>query len=289
MTFRFLLAEGITSVRRVAAASAIGAALTGIALAIVGGFALLALAYRADLSTARASATVEVFLADGIDSARATNVAAEITGFPLVRNARVRTRAEALRLFGSGMSGDTAVFNGDLPLPTTIQVELEENNVSIAAVENLGAKLREVRGVDDVAFPSELVRVVDERSESFVRIAVVIGIALSLSVIGVIANTAQLTVVSRRSVIRTMRLLGAESRWVMAPFVIQGFLIGLAGGILAALALYGAWLMFPPLEAMLRMGRLTLFPLIFPVAGALLGSLGALLASGYYLRQNRTA
>jgi cell division transport system permease protein len=286
MTFRFLLAEGITSLRRVAAASTIGAGLTGIALAIVGGFALLALAYRSDLAAARASATVEVFLADGIASRRAQTVADEITGFPLVRSARVRSREEALRLFGSGLGNDTA-FKDDLPLPTTIQVELEEQSQSVA--ETLGKKLRGIPDVEDVAFPSELVRVVDERSNSFVKIAIVIGIALSASVIGVVANTAQLTVVSRRSVIRTMRLLGAERRWVLAPFVIQGFLIGLAGGTLAALALYGMWLLFPPLEVMLRTGELRLFPLIFPAAGALLGSLGAAMASGYYLRRNRTA
>lgn len=289
MRFRFLLSEGITSLRRVAAASAIGAALTGIALAIVGGFALLAIAYRADLDAARASATVEVFLDDGIDARRSESIAAEITGFPLVRTARLRSRAEALELFGSGLNGDTAAFRDDLPLPATIQVELEEQGQSVAAVETLGRKLREIQDVEDVAFPSELVRIVDERSTSFVKIAVAIGLVLSLSVIGVIANTAQLTVVSRRSVIRTMRLLGAERRWVLAPFVIQGFLIGLAGGTLAALALYGARFLFPPLETMLRNGKMAFFPLLFPAAGALLGSAGAALASGYYLRQNRTA
>lgn len=287
MTFRFLLAEGITSLKRVAAASAIGALLTGIALAIVGGLALIALAYRSDLASARASAAVEVFLDDGIDQRRASTIAAEITGFPLVHRARVRTREEALELFGFGMSDDTSLLNSDLPIPTTIQVELEEQGQSMRGIEELGVKLRGIGGVDDVAFPSELVRIIDERSGSFAKIALAIGIALSVSVIGVIANTAQLTVVSRRSVIRTMRLLGAESRWVLAPFVVQGFLIGLAGGLLAALVLYGAWLLFPTLEGMLKGSELTIFPLIFPAAGAILGSLGAALASGFYLRQHR--
>jgi cell division transport system permease protein len=287
MTFRFLIAEGLASVRRVAAASTIGAALTGVALAIVGGFALLALAYRADLSAARASAAVEVFLRDGVDSARAANVAGEMTSFPLIRSARVRSREEALQLFGAGMGDDTTIVGDDLPLPTTIQLELEESARSVAGMEALGARLREINDVEDVAFPSELVRLVDERSAIFLRIAITIGVALSLSVIGVVANTAQLTVVTQRSVIRTMRLLGAETRWVLAPFIIQGFLIGLAGGLVAALLLYGAWLLIPDLEGALERDAVRFLPLLFPIAGALLGSLGALLASGYYLRRNR--
>lgn len=287
MTFRFLIAEGLASVRRVAAASTIGAALTGVALAIVGGFALLALAYRADLSAARASAAVEVFLRDGVDSARAANVAGEMTSFPLIRSARVRSREEALQLFGAGMGEDTTILGDDLPLPTTIQLELEESARSVAGMEALGARLREINDVEDVAFPSELVRLVDERSAIFLRIAIAIGVALSLSVIGVVANTAQLTVVTQRPVIRTMRLLGAETRWVLAPFIIQGFLIGLAGGLVAALLLYGAWLLIPDLEGGLERDAIRFIPLLFPIAGALLGSLGALLASGYYLRRNR--
>lgn len=280
MTFRFLLAEGIASIRRVPAASAIGAALTGVALAIVGGFVLLALAYRAELEAASASASVEVFLRDGIDSNRAAAVAGEMVGFPGVISSRVRPREETLALFSVGMTGDTAILNRDLPIPTTIQVELDQQAKSAARVEELLARLMQVRDVEDVAFPGELMVLIDERSETFLRIALIIGATLSLCVIGIVANTAQLTVVTRRSVIRTMRLLGAEARWVLAPFVIQGFLIGLAGGLLASLLLYGALLTIPGLEMLLRGGDLRLLPLLFPLAGAILGGLGAALASG---------
>jgi cell division transport system permease protein len=133
--------------------------------------------------------------------------------------------------------------------------------------------------VEDVAFPGELMELIDERSEIFMRIALVIGATLSLCVIGIVANTAQLTVVTRRSVIRTMRLLGAEARWVLAPFVIQGLLIGLAGGLLASLLLYGSLLSIPGLDMLLRSGDLGLLPLLFPLAGTILGGLGAALAS----------
>ncbi|MEO5928870.1 MAG: permease-like cell division protein FtsX [Candidatus Kapaibacterium sp.] len=285
MTFGVLLAEGITSIRRVAGASAIGALMTGVALAIVGGFTLMALAYRADLEAARASATVEVFLNDGIDSARGAAVAAEITGFPAVESARVRSRAEAMRLFGEGMSGDGSIVKDDLPLPVTIRLEVQNDARTVKGMTDLRARLRNIRDVEDVAFPGELVRAVDERTQSFFRIALVAGIALALSVVGVVGITAQLTVVSRRSVIRTMRLLGAERRWVIAPFLIQGTLIGLAGGIIAAAALYGAWLVFPGLEGFMRGSDLARFPLLFPIAGGTLGVLGSALAGGYYLRR----
>jgi cell division transport system permease protein len=285
MTARFLIAEGLASLRRVKVASIIGAFLTGISLAIVGGFILVALAYRAELTIASSATSVEVFLDDGVDSARATAIAGEITAFQNVRSARVRPRAEAEEILGMPQGKDQQTVAGAFPLPTTIQVEMDETARTVDAMQGLGQKLHEVAGIVDIAFPSDLVRTIDERSVMFLRIAIVLGIALSLGVIGVVATTAQLTIVSRRMVIRTMHLLGAERRWVLAPFVIEGLLIGLAGGILATGFIYASGLIVPELRALLRGGNLAYFPFAFPVIGAILGMLGATTASWYYAMQ----
>src|SRR5690606_36058909 len=146
-------------------------------------------------------------------------------------------------------------------------------------------EIRAVNSVVDVAFPGELVETVDERSMTFLRIAILLGVALSLGVIGVVATTAQLTIVSRKLVIRTMHLLGAERRWVLAPFVIEGLIIGLSGGLFATALLYGTELIFPELHLLLRNNDLTYFPLLFPIAGGVLGMLGAGAASWYYAVQ----
>lgn len=289
MTFRFLIAEGLSSLRRVAAASTIGAFLTGISLAIVGGLTLVAIAYRNELAAARTSATVEVFLADNIDAARAAEIVKEITSFPTVHGARVRSQQESASLFGLDMTADSALMREGLPLPTTIEVRLQERAQGVAAMADLGRHLREIIGVDDVSFPSELVKTVERRSTIFLRITLAIGALLSIAVVGVVANTSQLTVISRRSVIRTMRLLGAERRWIIAPFIIQGFIIGLAGGAIATGLLYGAWALFNDVHPTLLPGELRLYPLAFPVIGAALGILGATAASSYYIARERTA
>jgi cell division transport system permease protein len=285
MTLRFLLVEGISSVRRVAAASMIGAFVIGVALAIVGGLVLVAIAYRSELNMARASAAVEVFLDDDIALPRARMIADEITSFPSVSAARVRSREEAAELFDMNRTVDTAAARELLPLPLTIQVELEQDAQDIVSMQAVREDLSGIVGVEDVAFPGELVAIVDSRSRLFFRIALSIGVALTLAVLGIMATTAQLAVVSRRSVIRTMWLLGAERRWVLAPFVIQGMIIGMAGGTLATLIQYLSWLLFPGIESLLESSGLRYLPLVFPVVGLILGGLGSAAASGYYTRE----
>lgn len=286
MTIRFLVIEGIASVRRVAAASIIGAFVIGVALAVVGGLVLVATAYRSELNAARASAQVEVFLEDGVSMSRAAEIAGEITSFPSVSSARVRSSQDAARLFDIYSTIDTSAARELLPLPVTIQVELESQSQAADSMRSVRQKLSSISDVEDVAFPGELVEIVDARSSLFFRIALSIGIALTLGVLGIMATTAQLAVVSRRSVIRTMWLLGAERRWVLAPFVIQGMIIGLAGGTLATLIQYASWLLFPGIDSLLESSGLRYLPLLFPLVGLLLGGLGSAAASGYYTRES---
>lgn len=289
MTFRFLLAEGFASIRRVPAASAVGALLTGISLSIVGGFLLIAVGYRAELNKARASATVEVFLADSISVGEADAIAGEIGAMPEVRSARVRTPQEGAALFGDEINLDSTVFGSTLPLPTTIRVDMQTESQTSEQASSIRRQLLAMEGVEDAAFASELLQTVESRMALFLRIALLVGGSLLLGVIGIVGVTAQLTLITRRSMIRTMRLLGAERRWILSPFVIQGFLIGLGGGCIAALGLFAAKGYIPELGGTLS-SDLEL-PLIASVGilGGILGTLGSGIAGGYYIAQGHEA
>jgi len=282
MTVRFLVAEGFSSLQRVAIASTVGALLSGVSLAVLGGLALLAMAYQGDLDRARASVGAEVFLAEWVDDGRAGSIARELESFPEVDAASPRTDSETLALLGL----DALPL---IPLPRTIRIELSATNTTDGDATGLARSISQraarISGVDEIAFPDLLVQRVDERSRLFFRVVIATGIALALSVVGVVANTAHATVLSRRPVIRTMRLLGAERRWIVAPFLVQGSVIGLAGGLFAALLLYALGFLFPGLDGFIAPGDYRLFLVAFPVAGALLAGLGALSATVYYVRR----
>lgn len=287
MTFRFLLVESLASIRRVAAASVVGALLTGVSLAIVGGFLLIASGYQSELDNARASATLEVFLADSINQTDAAQIAEAISNVPQVTSVRVRTPEEGAELFGEEINLDSNAFGNSLPLPTTIRVDLREESRTSADAETLRTLLISMDGVDDAAFASELLKTVEARLELFLKTATLVGILLLLGIVGIVGVTAQLTVVTRRSMIRTMRLLGAERRWILSPFVIQGLLIGLAGGTIAALALFSARGYLPELGSTIPAHLQLPLLISIGVAGGILGTLGSGIAGGYYIAKGK--
>lgn len=86
------------------------------------------------------------------------------------------------------------------------------------------------------AFPG--VRVIAPILKVFAMITVVIGIASAL----------MLTTFRRRGEIGIMRAFGATRRFILFVFVLEGALIGLAGGLAGALLAVAALSPFPPIE-----------------------------------------
>ena len=56
---------------------------------------------------------------------------------------------------------------------------------------------------------------------------------LVLASVALVANTIRLSIFSRRREVEVMRLVGATNWFIRWPFVIEGVMVGLAGGLLA--------------------------------------------------------
>ena len=65
-----------------------------------------------------------------------------------------------------------------------------------------------------------------------------LGILIGISAIFLVSNTIRLTIYAKRKSVQTMKLVGASWWFVRAPFLIEGILQGLVGGIIAAGSIY---------------------------------------------------
>ena len=114
-----------------------------------------------------------------------------------------------------------------------------------------------------------------------------ISIVLGLAALLIVANTIRLAVYARRDELDILALVGASRTFVRVPFILEGTLQGLLGGLIALLLVFGAYeLLLPQFRHGLEllMGRvelrfLTTYESIELVAvGAGLGLLGSITA-----------
>lgn len=148
--------------------------------------------------------------------------------------------AEAEKLF----AGDP----GTLRLLTPENIPSQFKVVPIAddssLVRELGEQFRQLAGVKEVAYAQDVFDVVSRVSQ-FIRVATTaMSIILLVVAVGLIWNTIRTAMFARRREIEVMKLVGATNWFIRVPFMLEGLLQGLVGGVLACGGLWGlnsAW------------------------------------------------
>ncbi len=128
------------------------------------------------------------------------------------------------------------------------------------------------------------------------RLLWILGALFGLGVLLVVGNTVRLDIGTRREEIAVMQQLGATDGFIRRPFLYLGFWYGLIGGALALALSLAAGLALDERLRPLLASYDSAFVLRGPdlntalatlAIGAILGWLGAWLASGHHLRQTR--
>jgi len=241
----------------------------------------------------RPSGDLTVFLAAGEPVERALELADTLDARPEVAKAEVRSPDDALaELRGMSDFADALSALDANPMPALVIVQLSP--AGAARLEEFRQELSNRAEVDWVQVDKRWL----ERLESLLdlaRVIILYGAAiLAIAVLLVVGNTIRLEISLKRDEILVLKLLGASDAHVRRPYLYIGLWYGLVGALLAfALVYLGIYAVQPAVD------RLTLSygaaveiggpgwrgALALAAYGALLGWLGALVASARHLRE----
>ena len=119
-------------------------------------------------------------------------------------------------------------------MPTSFRVVPTRGELA----NSIGRRFETRAGVQDVAFAAEqvdaLLKTTNQRQVAYFGVALVLLIGAVL----LIFNAIQLAVLNRRREIEVMKLVGATNWFIRLPFMIEGMLQGVVGGLVAAILVY---------------------------------------------------
>jgi cell division transport system permease protein len=125
------------------------------------------------------------------------------------------------------------------PFPPSMEIEVSRATIDRMDFDDDISALRKVPGVDEVQFDWDWLARLRRLVRAINSAGVLAGTVLALAAAFMIANVIRLTMFLYRDEIEIMRLVGATEAFVRGPFLVEGFLQGLAGAVLALGALYG--------------------------------------------------
>jgi cell division transport system permease protein len=239
--------------------------------------------FNVEKITARWSQEVQVIAY--LDSVPESSVLArritEIRTVEGVSAVEVVTREQAFERFRTRLGQHADLLDGVDPqiLPASLEISLDPGFRNRQGVETVVNALKSRGDLRDLRYGHDWL----QRFEAFLGLLRLLGLVLGgfllFATLFIVSNTIRLTLFARREELEVMALVGATPRFIKTPFIIEGALQGLCGGLLSLGGVYLVYLLF------LREGLATL---LFTAGGAdvlflPLSYLGALLSLGLAL------
>jgi cell division transport system permease protein len=277
------LREMLIAFRRTPLLSTLSITTIAFSLFAFGLFGLVALNIRMAITGVEERVEIRAFVADAAPPEGVAAAMGDIGAFPEVAAVTLMTPAQALEKARRELGEFEDVFEEGI-LPGSIDVRLKPGARDPRTVRAVADRIASYDFVDDVRFGEEWV----EKLYRVRTVASVVGLALgsafALVAIIIIGATIRMAVLARSREISIMRLVGATDGFIRLPFLLEGLVKGILGGLAALLLTWLAsslvdtyfieTVFFDASLAMLGIG-----------AGALIGLLGSAVSVGRHLRK----
>jgi cell division transport system permease protein len=231
--------------------------------------------------------SIAAYLKDGLSAQDVDALIAQIKKREDIAEVKYIPKEQALEDLKKTVVDIGPVLEGmqDNPLSSSLEVRLRPEYVSSTSVKKIAEGLRALPGVDSIYDGERIAETIAHIKHSAMTVGLSIFTLISFGVVFVIYSSVKNLFYRKRDDIEILKLLGATAWFIRGPFLMEGGVIGLFGGLFGLL---GAYLCFfgltTQLAEQLPMLRLLEFPhaivVALPLVGLAFGIAGAIVAIG---------
>lgn len=243
---RLLFREVILAFRRSPLLSTLSITTIAFSLFAVGLFGLVAINMREALRGLEMRVEIVAFLLNGTPLETITLAADDISAFPEVYSVGYVDEDSALAQAQAELEEFRDAYR-DLevnPLPASLEIRMKDGHRDAESVAAVAERLQSFGFIDDIRFGREWIERLDRLRNVAGLVGLVIGLAFAAVAVIIIGTTIRMTVLQRAREIAIMRLVGATNGFIRGPFLLEGAIKGLLGGLLSILLIYAGYLLF---------------------------------------------
>ena len=143
------------------------------------------------------------------------------------------SKEEASRLYANEIGEDFLEFLGYNPLLNSIDVFLNAQFVKSGEINSLIQTLERYDYIDEIIYDEPLVELLEENIEQISLWIIVLSGIFILVAILLINSSIRLSIFSKRLVIKTMQLVGANKSFIRKPFIKNHIIMAIISSILS--------------------------------------------------------
>jgi cell division transport system permease protein len=241
----FFLQEAVRALRRNAAPSLAAIVTTVVTVILLGVLIPIFQTTQAKSEQVRSELNLQAGIYDDATPAETDSLKKKLEGITHVAEVSYISKAQALKTLTGELKDKSIVqqLNSN-PLPASFEIKADDaaNLPDIReAIMPTGAngKPHPISPIISNIFDRQQASAQIEQVTSALKIVLtIITVLLILASLMLVGNTIRLSIYTRRREVEVMRLVGATRWFIRWPFMIEGVVVGFAGGLVAILILW---------------------------------------------------
>ena len=213
--------------------SFLSCATTALSLFLLGVAFLININLRLMFTVVQSQMEIQAYLKADATLDQAAAVVQAVKKMPGVTDVKYVSKAEALEELKAMFQEKASVLEGlgeENPLPASVRVK----TASPDDVPSVVAEIKKFSTVDDVIYQEEASRRLVSLGRASQLVSLGGMLVVGLVAIMVIGNSIRLSIDARRHEIAIMKLVGATDGLIVGPFLMEGVVLGVLGGLLGA-------------------------------------------------------
>jgi cell division transport system permease protein len=132
---------------------------------------------------------------------------------------------------------DFMSFLGENPLQNSYDIHLKADYVFKDSISKIERNFKSNIAVSDIIYDKQLVNLVNDNIKKVSMWILIVSGFFTIIAILLINSSLRLSIYSNRFIIKTMQMVGATKAFIRKPFILQSIKLGIAGAVMAILAL----------------------------------------------------
>lgn len=212
--------------------------------------------------------------------------------YPFLKDVRYISPEQSAKELEEELGENPEKVLGYNPLLPLVELHLRSEYTHADSLPKIDAIVTQLKGVEKFTYRSDMFDIVYDRMQKSSYILWALSVLLLIMAIIQINNTTHLMIYSKRFLIRSMTLLGADRGFVCRPFIIYSMGNGFWGGFLSVILFAASvaglnYYLHLPVFKYISFVELGIIAGIMIVLGVLLSTVFSFFSTYHYIRMDR--
>lgn len=237
MNFSYYIKELVRYLKAAKSAVISSTIVVAIAVILLGIFLTISINSVKLLKLIRDKVEIDAYLVENFNEQEGVKLMNSLKTIGGVKSIRFISKQEAAKIFEQEFGKDILDVFDYNPLPASLKISLYDEYKSIERLEKIKSEFVQYKEISDVVYAQKNLEILERNSNSLVFLNLSLLLIITFASVFLVGNTIKLMITAKKQTIAVMKLMGATKETIRTPFIMEGFLQGFIGSVIAVILL----------------------------------------------------